>query len=92
MKPEDLIELERRPVETMSETSEGTTTTASATGPHGFESREELLEFAAILQVDNIDDLHRERFRVDRRKLEHMLLGDDEANELADTFFHKVII
>ncbi|XP_034939123.1 protein bicaudal C isoform X2 [Chelonus insularis] len=90
MKPDELIPLERRALETMSETSEGTTTT-SVSGHHGFETREELLEFATMLGVTNVDDLHRERFRVDRRKLEQMLLGNDDNLEPADTFFHKIM-
>lgn len=64
----------RRAAETMSETSEGTATT-SVSGKSGFESREELRDLAAELDIDP-EDLHQERFRVDRRKLEQMLLGE----------------
>lgn len=56
----------------MSETSEGTTTT-SVSGKSGFE---ELRDLAALLGISDPDDLHQERFRVDRRKLEQMLLGE----------------
>ncbi|XP_011304511.1 protein bicaudal C homolog 1 isoform X2 [Fopius arisanus] len=90
MKPDDLIQVERRSVETMSETSEGTTTT-SLSGHHGFESREELLELVETLRLSSLDELHRERFRVDRRKLEQMLLGDDETPESATIFFRKIM-
>lgn len=77
MKPEGLLlpERERKLTETPSETSECTTTT-SVSGYQGFENREELLQLAALLQIEDADDVHRERFRVDRRKLEHMLLGN----------------
>ncbi|XP_015596865.1 protein bicaudal C isoform X1 [Cephus cinctus] len=90
MRPDELIQSERRATETMSETSEGTGTT-SVSGKSGFESREELRDVAAILGIVNPEELHQDRFRVDRRKLEHMLLGDNEAPEPADTFFHKVM-
>ncbi|XP_015113761.1 protein bicaudal C homolog 1-A isoform X2 [Diachasma alloeum] len=90
MKPDDLIQVEPRSVETMSETSEGTTTT-SLSGPHGFESREELLELVETLRLSSLEELHRERFRVDRRKLENMLLGDDETPESASMFFRKIM-
>ena len=59
----------------MSETSEGTMTT-SISGKSGIENREELCDIAAVLGIGNLDDLHQERFRVDRRKLEQMLLGE----------------
>ncbi|XP_011695731.1 PREDICTED: protein bicaudal C isoform X1 [Wasmannia auropunctata] len=77
----------RRAAETMSETSEGTATT-SVSGKSGFESREELRDLAALLGISDPEDLHQERFRVDRRKLEQMLLGDVKP---ADTFFHGVM-
>lgn len=66
---------QRRAAETMSETSEGTATT-SVSGKSGFESREELRDLAALLGIGDPEDLHQERFRVDRRKLEQMLLGE----------------
>ncbi|XP_046492810.1 protein bicaudal C isoform X1 [Neodiprion pinetum] len=89
MRPEELVRGSRA-AETMSETSEGTGTT-SVSGKSGFDSREELRDLVAVLGILDPDDLHQERFRVDRRKLEHMLLGDNEAPEPADTFFHKVM-
>lgn len=69
---------QRRAAETMSETSEGTATT-SVSGKSGFESREELRDLAALLGISDPEDLHQERFRVDRRKLEQMLLGELSA-------------
>ncbi|XP_076232983.1 uncharacterized protein LOC143178310 [Calliopsis andreniformis] len=74
MRPDELIQNERRATETMSETSEGTVAT-SVSGKSSYESREELRDIAALLGIANPDDLHQERFRVDRRKLEQMLLG-----------------
>lgn len=66
---------QRRTAETMSETSEGTATT-SVSGKSGFESREDLRELATLLGIGDSEELHQERFRVDRRKLEQMLLGE----------------
>lgn len=75
MKPDTLGPVEEnRPMETMSETSEATTTTA-ASEYQGFDFNDDILEVARLLRVTNIEDLKRERFRVDRRKLEQMLIG-----------------
>ncbi|XP_050471589.1 protein bicaudal C isoform X7 [Bombus huntii] len=90
MRPDEVIQNERKATETMSETSEGTMTT-SVSGKSGFESRQELFDIAAVLGIGNPDDLLQERFRVDRRKLEQMLLGDNDAPKLADTFFHNIM-
>ncbi|XP_026826107.1 protein bicaudal C isoform X2 [Ooceraea biroi] len=91
MRPDEMVMVnngeQRRAAETMSETSEGTATT-SVSGKSGFESREELRDVAALLGISDPEDLHQERFRVDRRKLEQMLLGDVKS---ADTFFHSVM-
>jgi hypothetical protein len=76
MRPNDLIQQERRLTETMSETSEGTTTTTSVSGKSSIDNVEELRGLAAVLGIVNPDDLQQERFRVDRRKLEQMLLGE----------------
>ncbi|XP_076386979.1 protein bicaudal C isoform X2 [Megachile rotundata] len=89
MRPDEVIQNERRAAETMSETSEGTVTTVS--GKSVFESREELRDIAALLGIGNPDELRQERFRVDRRKLEQMLLGDNDVPKEADTFFHNVM-
>lgn len=76
MKPDDFVERERKVTETLSETSECTTTATNVSGHQGFDSQEELIQLAALLQINNFDDVYRERFRVDRQKLEHMLLGN----------------
>ncbi|XP_008547286.1 protein bicaudal C isoform X1 [Microplitis demolitor] len=91
MKPDTLGPVEEnRPMETMSETSEATTTTA-ASEYQGFDFNDDILEVARLLRVTNIEDLKRERFRVDRRKLEQMLIGEDETLERADVFFEKIM-
>nr|KAF7413056.1 hypothetical protein H0235_012907 [Vespula pensylvanica] len=90
MRPDEVIQTERRAAETMSETSEGTAT-SSISGKSGFESREELRDLAAVLGIANPEDLHQDRFRVDRRKLEQMLQGDNDMPKAADTFFHSCI-
>ncbi|XP_020287705.1 protein bicaudal C isoform X2 [Pseudomyrmex gracilis] len=90
MRPDEMVVNngeQRRAAETMSETSEGTATT-SVSGKSGFESREELRDLATLLNISDPEELHQERFRVDRRKLEQMLLGDVKP---ADTFFHTVM-
>ena len=76
MRPDEVvIQADRRSAaETMSETSEGTATT-SLSGQSGFESREDLRDLANFLGLANVEELHQERFRVDRRKLEQMLIG-----------------
>ena len=73
MRPDDLVQTERRMTETMSETSEGTGTT-SVSGKSNFET--EMQNFATLLGIANPEDVHQDRFRVDRRKLEHMLSGE----------------
>ncbi|KAK1133498.1 hypothetical protein K0M31_011303 [Melipona bicolor] len=90
MRPDEVTQNEKKATETMSETSEGTMTT-SISGKSGFENREELCDIAAVLGIGSLDDLHQERFRVDRRKLEQMLLGDSDAPKLADTFFRNIM-
>lgn len=40
------------------------------------DSREDLRDLAASLGLPDVDHLCQDRFRVDRRKLEHMLLGE----------------
>nr|XP_033321637.1 protein bicaudal C homolog 1 isoform X3 [Megalopta genalis] len=86
MRPDEVIQNERRATETMSETSEGTAAT-SLSGKSG----EELRDIAAVLGITNPDELHQDRFRVDRRKLEQMLLGDNDVSKPADAFFHNVM-
>lgn len=40
------------------------------------DSREDLRDLASALGLQDVDQLCQDRFRVDRRKLEHMLLGE----------------
>lgn len=90
MRPDEVIQNERKATETMSETSEGTMTT-SVSGKSGFESRQELFDIAAVLGIGNPDDLLQERFRVDRRKLEQMLLGEwSESFDFWPFFFFSL--
>lgn len=61
--------------------------TTSVSGKSGFESRQELFDIAAVLGIGNPDDLLQERFRVDRRKLEQMLLGEcGQSHSISDLF------
>lgn len=61
--------------------------TTSVSGKSGFESRQELFDIAAVLGIGNPDDLLQERFRVDRRKLEQMLLGEcGQSLSISDLF------
>ncbi|PNF27721.1 hypothetical protein B7P43_G12775 [Cryptotermes secundus] len=78
----------------LSEVSDGGTagTSFSGQGSSYGGSNENLRDLAATLGLSGIDELYEERFRVDRRKLEHMILGDDEALEPADSFFQKIMI
>lgn len=71
----DIVNRERRLTETMSETSESTTAT-SLSGKSSIDNAEELKDLALVLGIANVEDIMQERFRVDRRKLEQMLLGE----------------
>lgn len=61
-------------LEALSVASECTSGT-SISGKSLVDAREEVIEFAATLGL-KVEELHQERFRVDRKKLEHMLLGE----------------
>lgn len=63
--------------DTLSEVSDGGTagTSFSGQGSSYGGSNENLRDLAATLGLSGIDELYEERFRVDRRKLEHMILG-----------------
>lgn len=54
------------------------------------DSREDLRDLAANLGLQE-DQLFQDRFRVDRRKLEHMLLGDTPTKETAADFFQRIM-
>ncbi|KAK3920505.1 Protein bicaudal C [Frankliniella fusca] len=53
-------------------------------------SGEDLRDFAAHMGLQE-DELCQDRFRVDRRKLEHMLLGDTPTKETAADFFQRTM-
>lgn len=59
--------------DTMSEVSESGTGTSGWTSC--WDSREDLRDFVTKLGLKDASDLHQDRFRVDRKKLEQMLSG-----------------
>ncbi|XP_044252303.1 protein bicaudal C homolog 1-B [Tribolium madens] len=75
--------------DTQSEVSESGTATSGFNSNWG--SREELRDFVAKHGVKDISDLYQDRFRVDRKKLEQMLSGDNDALIPADVFFEKIM-
>lgn len=58
----------------LSDISESGTGT-SVSGRTSWDSREELRDLVTMLGLPGVDDLYQDRFRVDRKKLEHMLQG-----------------
>ncbi|CAH1121125.1 unnamed protein product [Ceutorhynchus assimilis] len=72
--------------DTMSEISDSGTITTSKWG-----SREEVRDLVTKLGLNDPSELHRERFRIDRCKLEKMLSGVNEAIFPADVFFAKLM-
>ncbi|KAF7265823.1 protein bicaudal C [Rhynchophorus ferrugineus] len=75
--------------DTMSEVSESGTMTSGWASR--WDSREDLRDLVSRLGLTDVSDLHQERFRVDRSKLEKMLTGDNDALFPADVFFAKVM-
>nr|CAI5865190.1 unnamed protein product [Callosobruchus analis] len=75
--------------DTMSEISETETTTSGWNS--NWDSKEELKDFVTKLGLKDVADLYQDRFRVDRKKLEQMLTGDNEALIPADVFFAKIM-
>ncbi|XP_017783447.1 PREDICTED: protein bicaudal C [Nicrophorus vespilloides] len=75
--------------DTLSEISESGTTNSGWTS--GWDSREDLRDFVTKIGLKDIADLHQDRFRVDRKKLEQMLSGDNEAPLPADIFFEQIM-
>lgn len=59
--------------DTLSEVSETGTATSGWTS--GWDSREELRDFATKIGLKDVSDLYQDRFRVNRKKLEQMLSG-----------------
>lgn len=54
--------------------------------------REELQELALSLGFQHANQLCQERFRINRRKMEHLLLGDGEIELSAHDFFEKIML
>ncbi|XP_066139863.1 protein bicaudal C [Euwallacea fornicatus] len=75
--------------DTTSEASESGTTTSGWASR--WDSREDLRDLVSKLGLKDVSELHQERFRVDRCKLERMLTGDNDATFPADVFFAKVM-
>ncbi|RZC40327.1 bicaudal C, partial [Asbolus verrucosus] len=75
--------------DTLSEVSESGTATSGFNS--NWSSREELRDFVAKHGLKDVSDLYQERFRVDRKKLEQMLSGDNDALIPADVFFAKIM-
>ncbi|EFA07761.1 Protein bicaudal C-like Protein [Tribolium castaneum] len=75
--------------DTQSEVSESGTATSGFNSNWG--SREELRDFVAKHGLKDISDLYQDRFRVDRKKLEQMLSGDNDALIPADVFFANIM-
>lgn len=61
--------------DTLSEISEASTTGTERGSCYSSDYRDELQDLATSLGLNSSDDLHKVRFRVDRKKLENMLLG-----------------
>lgn len=59
--------------DTLSEVSESGTATSEWTS--NWDSKEELKDLLSKLGLKEVSDLHQDRFRVDRKKLEQMLTG-----------------
>ncbi|KAF0766995.1 protein bicaudal C 1 isoform X2 [Aphis craccivora] len=74
--------------DTMSEISDSGTGTS---GRSYSDSREEMHQLATSLGLESADDLAKERFKVDRKKLEAMLHCDGEDGITAVNFFQKVM-
>ncbi|KAK5641945.1 hypothetical protein RI129_010492 [Pyrocoelia pectoralis] len=64
--------------DTLSEISETGTGTSDWTS--GWDSKEDLRDFITKIGVQDVNDLYQDRFRVDRKKLEHMLIGNVMEN------------
>ncbi|XP_069700083.1 protein bicaudal C [Periplaneta americana] len=79
--------------DTLSEVSDGGTAGTSASGQESSYggSNENLRDIAGLLGLSSMMELHEERFRVDRRKLEEMIQGQNDYPESADQFFQKIM-
>ncbi|CAK1550383.1 unnamed protein product [Leptosia nina] len=54
-------------------------------------SAEDLQQLALILGLNSVEDVFQERVRVDRRRLEAMLVDTLDETQTAQAFFHKVM-
>uniref|UniRef100_A0A1B6DKN9 SAM domain-containing protein n=1 Tax=Clastoptera arizonana TaxID=38151 RepID=A0A1B6DKN9_9HEMI len=72
----------------MSQISNGTNTSGKGSD---YSCREDLQELADLLGLTSVAEIYQERFRVDRRKLENMIKGEDEGTVTANDFFQKVM-
>ncbi|CAG9858598.1 unnamed protein product [Phyllotreta striolata] len=86
--PNRVLGFNNKTSDTLSEVSEGTVT---SDWPANWDTKEDLKEFLAKLGLKDVADLYQERFRIDRRKLEQMLTGGNDALVPADVFFAKVM-
>nr|CAD7424018.1 unnamed protein product [Timema monikensis] len=78
--------------DTVSEISDCGTggTSASGQGSLYEDMREDLQNLANLLGID-VSELYEERFRVDRRKLEKLLMGMHDEHLSAEIFFQKIM-
>ncbi|KAJ8933828.1 hypothetical protein NQ314_013750, partial [Rhamnusium bicolor] len=86
--PQRIVDMNKNS-DTLSEVSESGTTTSGWNS--NWDSREELRDFVTKLGLKDVSDLYQDRFRVDRKKLEQMLTGDNDALIPADVFFAKIM-
>lgn len=85
------MKFESRPLDTRSEISESGTTNTSGNGSTYNARYEELTGLAHSLGLTSKDELYEDHFRIDRKKLEDVILGrSDEVHEPAEDFFHKI--
>lgn len=57
------------------DTKSGSDTLSEISENSQWDSREDLRDLVAKTGVQDASELHQDRFKVDRKKLEHMLLG-----------------
>lgn len=55
------------------------------------DTQDELHDLVTLLGLNSIDDLYQERFRIDRKKLECMIMGNEDMPAFAEQFFQKIM-
>lgn len=70
------MKFENRPLDTRSEISESGTTNTSGNGSTYNARYEELTGLAHSLGLTSKDELYEDHFRIDRKKLEDLILGE----------------